>query len=582
MFFNKEYFSIYKNFMKLNFTTKNYVLLIIFLIIINKNFISANNINHINSTAQIDNSTIITNEFNNQDEQFNWNIWKILLVCVASLLAVVTGGGNVLVIQAFRINKQLRTISNYFLLSLAIADLTIGFISIPIFTAYFINGKWLLGPIICDLWLCIDYTMSNASVANLLLISFDRYFSITRPLTYRAKRTAKKATVMIAIGWLVSFFLWTPIILSWPYIYGERTIGSNECRIQFIDTNKYVTVGTAIIAFYLPVTVMCILYFKIWRETVKRQKEVKNLQAQNTKKINLKQVGVSTKVTALNKTSMTTTFLTKKENEDDADDNEADDEDNGISSEINNNNSWSIVDKNKKGYRLYNFFVCFKRFIDKDDNNSPSDSTETSYNKNLIIKCKNDICQSNPNTNQSIHKESKLIINDDSIYTIVIQLPLNSNKIQSIAQPLLEKNDDSNIIVRKVKITQIKGICNNDISSICENNQQNNKKYLKVVDKKSLTYNEYSNEGIKNIQRQKNQNQQLQQTKNNSQRNKRQKLEKKQDQKAAKTLSAILLAFIITWTPYNINVVLLAFCNTCLENFKLWESFGKEIFFNCL
>ncbi len=57
---------------------------------------------------------------------------------------------------------------------------------------------------------------------------------------------------------------------------------------------------------------------------------------------------------------------------------------------------------------------------------------------------------------------------------------------------------------------------------------------------------------------------------------KRSKLEKKQDQKAAKILSAILLAFVVTWTPYNINVVLMAFCHNCLDNFDVWISFGKK------
>lgn len=59
--------------------------------------------------------------------------------------------------------------------------------------------------------------------------------------------------------------------------------------------------------------------------------------------------------------------------------------------------------------------------------------------------------------------------------------------------------------------------------------------------------------------------------------NQRKKLEKKQDQKAAKTLSAILLAFILTWTPYNINVVANVFCDNCLDQFEMYSSFCKSL-----
>lgn len=55
----------------------------------------------------------------------------------------------------------------------------------------------------------------------------------------------------------------------------------------------------------------------------------------------------------------------------------------------------------------------------------------------------------------------------------------------------------------------------------------------------------------------------------------RKKIEKKQDQKAAKTLSAILLAFILTWTPYNINVVANTFCENCVDKFEFYSSFGE-------
>jgi muscarinic acetylcholine receptor M3 len=579
MFNNNEYFNIYKKLISITTINKKskILLLLLFLItIINtNNYTLANIIN----TSPLPTSIIFSNYSinattttitNHQNDQFTWNIWKILIVCIASLLAILTGVGNLLVVQAFRVNKQLRTVSNYFLLSLAIADLTIGFISIPIFTAYFIADKWILGSIVCDLWLSLDYTMSNASVANLLLISFDRYFSITRPLTYRAKRTAKKAAIMITLGWLISFLLWTPVIISWPYIYGKRTIASSECRIQFIDTNKYLTVGTAIIAFYAPVIVMCILYFKIWRETVKRQKELKKLQPQNNGK-NKKIVKTKFKMNEIKTTAVsgvgaggggnkTTTSMIE-------DFDYSEDQTNGEyyscnSSNIENNNKR----KKKKRGRLLNLFLCFNKIIDNDDDyyycNSASDSTtESSYNKKTSATAAFRSNSSNSSRNRNRKKVLKKV-DDDSIYTIIIELPFNSNSNNNDLlsnQPLLD-NDSNNIIAQKVKITQIKssgdGGGDNKCKIIVNNNNLEHQQRQQIEALKKLNQKVH-------------------------QQNKRNKLEKKQDQKAAKTLSAILLAFLITWTPYNINVVLLAFCNTCLDNFKLWESFGKFFFCFC-
>jgi len=131
-------------------------------------------------------------------------------------------------------------------------------------------GYWPLGHVVCDAWLSLDYTMSNASVANLLVISFDRYFSVTRPLTYRVRRTSGRAAAMIAGAWTVSALLWTPWIVAWPHLEGERTVPPLECYVQFLKTNKYVTIVTATAAFYLPVLIMTVLYFRIYRETEKR------------------------------------------------------------------------------------------------------------------------------------------------------------------------------------------------------------------------------------------------------------------------------------------------------------------------
>lgn len=124
---------------------------------------------------------------------------------------------------------------------------------------------------------CSNVEYNQIYVLFLFLLVFYRYFSVTRPLTYRAKRTTKRAMTMIGLAWTISFILWAPAILFWQYIVGERTIQPNECYIQFLSEPIF-TFCTAIAAFYLPVTIMAILFWKIYQETEKRAKDVQNLK----------------------------------------------------------------------------------------------------------------------------------------------------------------------------------------------------------------------------------------------------------------------------------------------------------------
>ncbi|XP_002124210.2 muscarinic acetylcholine receptor M5-like [Ciona intestinalis] len=207
---------------------------------------------------------------------------SIVAICIVSALAsVLTVGGNVMVIVSFVINRSLRTVNNYLLLSLAAADLLIGLVSMNLFTVFIVSGSWNLGAVLCDLWLALDYVASNASVMNLLIICLDRYYSVTKPVEYRNRRTPKRFITAIVGAWSISFILWAPWVLFWQFIVNERTVPHDNCYVQFIKDSKPMAVITALAAFYLPATVMCVLYWKVYlgiknrRKKLLRMKEIK-------------------------------------------------------------------------------------------------------------------------------------------------------------------------------------------------------------------------------------------------------------------------------------------------------------------
>uniref|UniRef100_A0A671PLL0 Muscarinic acetylcholine receptor n=1 Tax=Sinocyclocheilus anshuiensis TaxID=1608454 RepID=A0A671PLL0_9TELE len=218
-------------------------------------------------------SVIFSRDFESPHRSFG-TVGVVVIILITSCISLLTVLGNVLVLLSIKVNRNLRTINNYFLFSLACSDLIVGVFSMNLYIVYAVKGYWPLGPQMCDLWLVVDYVVSNASVMNLLLICFDRYFCVTRPLSYPTKRTTRWAGVMIAVAWLQSLLLWAPAILLWQAGRDRSKVPEGQCYILLLD-NPAVTLATTIPAFYIPVVIMMVLYTRISLASQRRVHKLK-------------------------------------------------------------------------------------------------------------------------------------------------------------------------------------------------------------------------------------------------------------------------------------------------------------------
>ena len=128
--------------------------------------------------------------------------WFLIVIAIfGSVTSVLTVLGNILVMLAFFLDRQIRQPTNYFILSLSVSDFLIGLLSMPLLTIYIYAKDWPLNAIICDIWLSLDYTVCLTSIYTVLFITIDRFCSVKMPAKYRKWRTKSRINIMIAITW---------------------------------------------------------------------------------------------------------------------------------------------------------------------------------------------------------------------------------------------------------------------------------------------------------------------------------------------------------------------------------------------
>nr|XP_046220428.1 5-hydroxytryptamine receptor 1D-like [Oncorhynchus gorbuscha] len=184
---------------------------------------------------------------------------QIFLSAILAIVTLATVLSNAFVIATIFLTRKLHTPANFLIGSLAVTDLLVSILVMPISILYTVSKTWALGQIVCDIWLSSDITFCTASILHLCVIALDRYWAITDALEYSKRRTMRRAGLMITVVWVIS------ISISMPPLFWRQAKANEEVMECMVNTDQisytlYSTFG----AFYVPTVLLIILYGRIY------------------------------------------------------------------------------------------------------------------------------------------------------------------------------------------------------------------------------------------------------------------------------------------------------------------------------
>uniref|UniRef100_A0A8C7JNS8 5-hydroxytryptamine receptor 7 n=1 Tax=Oncorhynchus kisutch TaxID=8019 RepID=A0A8C7JNS8_ONCKI len=206
------------------------------------------------STLLMENGTRCEEQILNYDK-----VEKVFIGGILTMLTLFTICGNLLVVISVCFVKKLRQPSNYLIVSLAVADLSIALAVMPFVSITdLIGGQWVFGQVFCNVFIAMDVMCCTASIMTLCVISIDRYLGITKPLTYPVRQNGCCMAKMVVSVWLLSASITLPPLFGWAQ-------NVNDNKVCLISQDFGYTIYSTSVAFYIPVSVMLIMYYRIYR-----------------------------------------------------------------------------------------------------------------------------------------------------------------------------------------------------------------------------------------------------------------------------------------------------------------------------
>ncbi|NXT64706.1 GPR19 protein, partial [Chaetops frenatus] len=172
--------------------------------------------------------------------------------------------GNFLVCLVIHRSRRTQSTTNYFVVSMACADLVSSVGSAPFLLLQLSSGRWMLGSGVCRLLRYIQYLTPGVQIYVLLAISVDRFYTIVYPLSFKVSRG--KAKKMILASWLCGALFASPAC----FLYGSSN--DHHCNFFLPDSWQGAASGVihlSVLLLLIPSLLIILCYQKlftyIWR-----------------------------------------------------------------------------------------------------------------------------------------------------------------------------------------------------------------------------------------------------------------------------------------------------------------------------
>ncbi|KAG8521866.1 Adenosine receptor A2b [Galemys pyrenaicus] len=211
-----------------------------------------------------------------------------LYVALELAIAALSVAGNVLVCAAVGTSSTLQTPTNYFLVSLAAADVAVGLFAIPF--AITISLGICTDFYSCLFLACFVLVLTQSSIFSLLAVAIDRYLAIRVPLRYKSLVTGTRARRVIAVLWVLAFGIGLTPFLGWN---GKRQNSTTDgttngncshvtCSFEKVVSMSYMVYFNFFGCVLPPLLIMLLIYIKIFTVACRQLKRTELMDHSRT------------------------------------------------------------------------------------------------------------------------------------------------------------------------------------------------------------------------------------------------------------------------------------------------------------